>query len=291
MLYLNDCKKEFKTDLRSDPGNKAGSKLCELIWGDALHPTGRERKGFIEVSARGQRQPGWVRKSFTTNKHLLEIYVIDVGQGDGVLIRTPDDKWHLIDAGIANDRQMTGKGAANFIRWKFRQDLKQPAHLSTITMSHPDFDHYGGLLNLLSGDLGDGDAPFQVSVDAFYHSGMGRFDSSNKLGATHRGKVSGFPIRGFGIRKADSFIVELLDDKNSFEKPDHDFAGRFEDLAALVVDKVRAAKRLGVLDGKETWFPRYAAINMSDSGTWRPNPRPATGTPSHSVSTTVKPAS
>ena len=46
-------------------------------------------------------------------------------------MRTPDDKWHVIDAGVANFAQMTKKGAANFIRWKFQEDLGQPGvHLA-----------------------------------------------------------------------------------------------------------------------------------------------------------------
>ena len=73
--------------------------------------------------ARGRN--GWVATDVLTTESLLEIYVIDVGQGDGILIRTPDDKWHLIDAGVENDKQMTKKGTANLLRWKFQEDLRR----------------------------------------------------------------------------------------------------------------------------------------------------------------------
>jgi len=49
---------------------------------------------------------GWVPRDAIGNDGLLELYVIDVGQGDGVLMRTPDDKWHLIETGIENEQQM-----------------------------------------------------------------------------------------------------------------------------------------------------------------------------------------
>ncbi len=261
MLHLNDCDGKFRLDFRSKPGRSAGSRICELIWGDCLHPTGKKERGHTEVFARGRSKPGWVPTAFTTEHSLLEFYIIDVGQGDGILIRTPDDKWHLIDAGISNSRQMTGKGVSNFIRWKFKSDLCRSAHLSTITMSHPDFDHYGGMLDILSGDLGDSEKLYPISVDTFYHSGMGRFNAADALGQTIEGTIDGFPIGGYRIRKHARFIVELLDGKDSFETPYHPFDGSFADLASLVVDKAQKVKRLGLIDGQLGWFPGYAPDN------------------------------
>ncbi|MDX2507905.1 MAG: MBL fold metallo-hydrolase [Gammaproteobacteria bacterium] len=254
MPYLSDNNGEFSVDLRSAPGG--GRRVTQLIWGDFLHDTGNRSDGFAEVSARGRT--GWIPENRITNIGLLEFYIIDVGQGDGVLIRTPDDKWHLIDAGVSNDRQEIGKGAVNFIRWKFNRDLRKSAEFASVVLSHPDFDHYGGLINLLSGDLGDGSAHFPVTVHNYYHSGMGRFDSTYALGMHHRGEIDSFPVGGFRLRRKDSFITELLGNHDSFANSAHPFSGSFADLAQLIVNETENSNRIGIVDGQLGWFPGYA---------------------------------
>ncbi len=105
------------------------SFITQLLWGDPLilEADWNSDSTWAYVRARGQR--GWVRKTHIKRRSnsfngLLEFYIIDVGQGDGVLCRTPDDNWHLIDAGVPNEKQMTRKGAANFLRWKFYNELR-----------------------------------------------------------------------------------------------------------------------------------------------------------------------
>ena len=258
MPYINDCNDRFRANLRTEPGQRGGKRICQLIWGDMVHPTGRRERGFAEVHARGHGEAGWVPEDCLTDDGLLEFYIIDVGQGDGILVRTPDDKWHLVDAGVSNERQDTKKGAANFIRWKFNRDLKQPARLATVTMSHPDFDHYGGMINLLSGKLAEDEELFEVDVDTFYHTGMGRFASKPSLGETVEGEIGGFPIGGYNMRRKDRFIVELLSDKASFLNPPRPLKYPFSKLAELVGRHTAAAERLGSPGGDTAWFPGYA---------------------------------
>jgi beta-lactamase superfamily II metal-dependent hydrolase len=96
------------------------------------------------------------------DERLLEIYVIDVGQGDGILFHTPDDEWHLVDGGNAVADQRLNKGAPNFIRWKFRKELGQnTVRLRSVVLTHPDSDHFGGLTDVLAGNFGhpDDDPP------------------------------------------------------------------------------------------------------------------------------------
>jgi glyoxylase-like metal-dependent hydrolase (beta-lactamase superfamily II) len=197
--YLNDVEGAFKVPLKDD-NNKT---VAYLLWGDPLH-VGASSGDLVKVKARGKdelgnEREGWIPKSAVTDEGLLELYVIDVGQGDGVLMRTPDDAWHLIDAGVSNEKQMTKKGAANFVRWKFMDDLKRDkVSLDTVTVTHPDFDHYGGLLNLLSGTV-PGRPTFPVEVGAFYHCGMGRFKDAPKLGGLVQGAVPPLPYPDYGI--------------------------------------------------------------------------------------------
>ena len=249
--YINTCRSKYKTTLKKE-ADKNASTLAYLIWGDHLEVVGASGS-WLEVWARGQR--GFVRRTNVGEEPLLEIYIIDVGQGDGVLYRTPDLKWHLVDAGVLNSSQMTRKGAPNFVNWKFRKDLREPkVRIENMIMSHPDFDHYGGFINILSGDLQDG-RRFKVEVNNFYHSGMGRFASDPELGKTTKNvNVPPLPIGGHKTSRKTKLIHELLSDKDSFKDPVRKLKGSFEDLAKLigeVPDKVTA------LSKEDRFIPGY----------------------------------
>lgn len=255
MPFLNDCDGDFTVKMRTEPGD--GDPVHSLIWGDPLTATGNIDGDFSEVRARSRS--GWIPTDFIGTDGLLEFYIIDVGQGDSVLIRTPDDQWHVIDGGHSNSRQMTRKGAANFIRWKFLRDLRRNrVDLATVTLSHPDLDHFGGFLNLLSGDLEDGRGPLDVRIGTFFHSGMGRFRNGAPLGNFGRGRCAPFPIGGFGIRRTDSYITELLSDRASFSSPARPFTDDFQELAALVGTSVDSAVAINSLNGQPAFLPGYA---------------------------------
>ena len=150
----------------------AEETITELLWGDPVHLEADWGSDTTWAYVRARGAKGWVRKSqlkrkSDSNRGLLEFYIIDVGQGDGVLCRTLDDRWHLIDAGVPNYRQMTKKGAANFLRWKFYEDLRMgKIKLHSLTASHSDNDHYGGMLDLLGERLYDG-RTFRTEVENF----------------------------------------------------------------------------------------------------------------------------
>jgi beta-lactamase superfamily II metal-dependent hydrolase len=250
MKYLNDVGGRFKAPLKSDEGKT----LATLLWGDPLHEI--ERQGD-RIKVRARKRTGWLPAGAVGDTGLLEIYVIDVGQGDGVLMRTPhDDAWHLIDAGIRAADQMTRKGAANFVRWKFVDDLRlDKVSLKNVVVTHPDADHFGGMIDLLSGALPDG-RTFAVEVERFWHSGVGRFKDGDKLGALRADtSTTPLPDTGFGIKPAGRFIVELLDGKTHFKSPKRPFAADFAELARLVG---KVPKRVSSLSQHDNWLPGYA---------------------------------
>jgi hypothetical protein len=162
----------------------------------------------------------------------------------------------LIDAGVANRDQMTRKGAANFLRWKFIDDLEAArVSLATVVVTHSDYDHFGGLLDLFAGRLADG-RTFGIEVGDFYHCGVGRFRSGAKLGAVEPGTVDPFPITGIGPRRDGKFITELLSGKTSFRTdPARPFTDTFAELAALVR---KVPKRVKRLSHRDRHMPGYA---------------------------------
>lgn len=73
--------------------------LIELLLGDRveiLDPI--PQNGLLKVHSRWAPS-GYIDPKYLGDKPLLELYFIDVGQGDGILIVTPERKHILIDGG------------------------------------------------------------------------------------------------------------------------------------------------------------------------------------------------
>jgi glyoxylase-like metal-dependent hydrolase (beta-lactamase superfamily II) len=154
---------------RTESGNEV---RMHLLWGDGVRilAPGPQR---TRVKARGRHRVGYVDNEALNGKSLLEIYFIDVGQGDGILIKTPNFRHVVIDGGYPRNRQDTGKNAADFIDWKFYEDYGQDEIIvDAMIASHCDADHYGGLWDLLNIEaLGELDAK-RIRVGGFYHPGI-----------------------------------------------------------------------------------------------------------------------
>ena len=144
----------------------------ELLWGDQFQIVTDPEDGFVTGWARGRF--GRIEEKYLGDESLLEFYFIDVGQGDGVLIRTPDGRHILIDGGYKRASQPSGKNAADFVDWKFAKDYKRDKiDIDVMLSSHPDADHYGGLWDLLNPDEMDELDLREVNVGQFYHCGVG----------------------------------------------------------------------------------------------------------------------
>jgi beta-lactamase superfamily II metal-dependent hydrolase len=148
-----------------------------LLWGDRVEVL--ENDGTTaRVKARGDNTGrATIPADALGGKPLLELYFIDVGQGDGVLMITPDNprRHILIDGGYIRERQPTGKNAADFVDWKFKKDYGEDTiHLDAMVVSHCDADHYGGLWDLINHSA-EAQAELdcsQVKIDKLYHPGV-----------------------------------------------------------------------------------------------------------------------
>lgn len=185
------------------PGGRATGDC--LLWGDRVQVTAQSG-GYARFDGRGLKGR-FVKTSALGGRSLLEFYFIDVGQGDGVLIRTPDHRHLLIDGGFARKRQNTGKNAADFVDWKFCRDYGgRTIALDVMIASHNDADHYGGLWDLLSDDAAaraelDAEA---VTVEAVYHAGLSWWQQGTKrsLGPSETTPQGRFWTRLLGDRAA-----------------------------------------------------------------------------------------
>src|ERR671923_878400 len=244
--------RSFKATLREERDSRS-EVVTTLLWGDPLHVLAEE-DGWTQVRARGKR-PGWLPSDAVSDESLLEVYIIDVGQGDGVLLKTPEGKWHLVDAGVENAKQITKKGAANFVRWKFLEDLREEkVRLENVVLSHPDADHFGGLLDLFSGRLAF-HPRFEVDVERFFHNGIPRYAATPRIGRTSTGTVKEFPVDR-GLSRPGKFLeAELVDAVDSFVEPPRPFAEEYGRLAAAVAEVPRSVARLSRAGGH---LPGYA---------------------------------
>lgn len=144
----------------------------ELLWGDQFQIVTDPENGFVSGWARGRF--GRIEERHLGDESLLEFYFIDVGQGDGVLIRTPDGRHILVDGGYKRSAQPSGKNAADFVDWKFAKDYRRDKiDIDVMLSSHPDADHYGGLWDLVNPDEVHELDLAEVNVRQFYHCGVG----------------------------------------------------------------------------------------------------------------------
>ncbi len=141
----------------------------ELLWGDWMEVTAKASGGYLYVRARGMEEDVVFRvKETEVQEHrLLEVTFVDIGLGDGALIRTPDDQHIILDAGQSNNMY-------RFLRWKYNF-RKQPVPFKfTGIISHSDLDHYKGFEWLFE------DA--NVRFSTIYHNGIIEDTSDEGLG-------------------------------------------------------------------------------------------------------------
>lgn len=110
--------------------------------------------GMVPVRVRGVS--GYMFVEDLQPNQLLEIVFVDVGQGDGALVVTPDDGKYVIDAGV-------GDNMYRYLKWRFA-GFKSDTDFDGFIITHPDQDHYFGFSDLVNDP--------NVSADTIWHNGI-----------------------------------------------------------------------------------------------------------------------
>lgn len=178
--------------------------IAHLLWGDMVQyePNDFVSDGLMKVKARGKI--GYINSNDLGDESLLELYFIDVGQGDGVLIKTPTGEHIMIDGGYKRKFQQSGKNAADFVDWKFSEEYGMDTIvLDAMIASHNDADHYGGLWDLINPNEQHELSILtqNVEVKKFYHAGVAWLEDN--LGKRTLGPV---------IDKKLTLLVDTLND-------------------------------------------------------------------------------
>lgn len=100
---------------------------------------GRRMKHYISISG----VMGLVLFLLLPRTHGMEIYMLDVGQGDCICVRTEDNQCFLFDGGSSSRQKVGEKVIRPFLEY---QGIRK---IHGVFLSHEDADHYSGILELL----------------------------------------------------------------------------------------------------------------------------------------------
>jgi len=159
---------------------RGGKRIATVLLGEWMKIAEADghlpQSGRVRVAFRGGT--GYVAPNHLSPLRHLEIFFIDVDQGDSILIQTPDDRRILIDGGQTDD-------AHGFIITKY--GLDKPDHyvdFEAVVATHSDMDHTGGLINILRDP--------RIAVKRVYHNGLWRrTKSAGDPGPHPSGRVRG----------------------------------------------------------------------------------------------------
>jgi beta-lactamase superfamily II metal-dependent hydrolase len=149
-----------------ETASASGKGLTQCLWGDWVGVYEERADGWAKVRTRGR--DGWLKRNQLTDERPLEVNFVDIGQGDGTFIVTPDDHMIVVDAGESENMH-------RFLKWRFNLRSRQQApHIGTAIITHPDSDHYKGFQKLFD------DSRFLFGT--VFHSGIVERAGADSLG-------------------------------------------------------------------------------------------------------------
>ncbi len=152
-----------ETIIRNSPRSNA-RRVNHVLLGSILRVVNSEGD-WLEVDSLGKGESGWVHENDVRNTPALKIFFVDVGQGDGAIVESPEGIM-LVDGG-------PNSNFFKFMKHRYSRILRsgKQVEIKAMVVSHPDYDHYNGLTAILK------DSRFKVGT--IYHNGIIRYDDDN----------------------------------------------------------------------------------------------------------------
>lgn len=148
---------------RDENATGNGGWVQHLIFGDYVTIEDLEVVNG-RVKARSRNKKGWIAVKDIQRERVLEINFIDIGQGDGCHVVTPDDQHFIIDAGETDNM-------VRYLVWRFnlyRRNAEAPRPKLPFPfraiISHCDDDHYGGFDGIFKNA--------SIHFSDIYHNGL-----------------------------------------------------------------------------------------------------------------------
>jgi beta-lactamase superfamily II metal-dependent hydrolase len=181
--------------------------LRTLVWGDEVEVTKQtatgveietvyfnqqadgsvlpvKKEGFIEPTKSSGLKPADLVRPREENK-VLKVNCVDVQQGDGSVIESPDGKVILVDGG---DNQMF----ARYLAGRYRGTTAEvPREIACILVTHGDADHFAGLPEILESETNKVNRKrLFIRPQRYYHNGIVKRPSTRpekeQLGPTRK---------------------------------------------------------------------------------------------------------
>jgi len=121
----------------------SGAGVLVALWVARRPGVGaRERRRMMMMSV-AIGMFGWPALLAVEGRGSLDLWMIDVGQGDAIAIRSPAGSWMLIDAGPPSEAEIPAQPVVRALR-----SLGVTA-IDLLVLTHPDADHIGGVPGVL----------------------------------------------------------------------------------------------------------------------------------------------
>ncbi|MBO6717770.1 MAG: hypothetical protein JJ913_07435 [Rhizobiaceae bacterium] len=162
--------------LYSKKSKAKSARVRDARWGDYLRIEESGEDGWAQI--RWGKARYFVRVEDIATARPLEVIFLDVGQGDGCIVISPETRTDagapeaerervlVIDAGISDNM-------LNFLKWRFGK-LKTAFRFHAAVVTHPDSDHYRGFQKIFSHK--------KIEFDRVYHNGIMERTGDDLLG-------------------------------------------------------------------------------------------------------------